>query len=399
MNVITRLKRTVGLCGLAFVFAAGMAHAQSDSVLYVAKNGNPLLRVNSNGNVGIATPSPTSRFQVDSGRVAFNGIDGFVAAGVFGQGAIPAAGSGVRMMWYPRKAAFRVGGVGTTWDDASIGTYSFSAGLNTTASGVASVALGGGAVASGASAVALGNNSLASGDQSFAFGIGSSATAVSSIAFFGDATAVGAIAMGISATASADGSVALGAWNNASGTGSVALGTGANAIHTGSFVYADSYGTLYSTQDNQFMVRATGGTVFYTDVLENNGVELFPGGGAWANISDRNRKENFVRLDGEDVLARLSGVAVTSWNYKTQDRLIRHIGPMAQDLHAAFGMGESELHINTIDIDGINMAAVQAVALRTDVLRARVATLESENAALRERLDRIEAALESLAKN
>jgi hypothetical protein len=62
-------------------------------------------------------------------------------------------------------------------------------------------------------------------------------------------------------------------------------------------------------------------------------------------------------LDGEEVLLRLRSVPVTTWNYLTQDRTIRHIGPMAQDFHAAFGLGESELLINTVDIDGVNMAA------------------------------------------
>lgn len=49
----------------------------------------------------------------------------------FGNGEIPAKGSGVRMMWYPGKAAFRAGGVdGDQWDaDSTIsGTVTTSAG-------------------------------------------------------------------------------------------------------------------------------------------------------------------------------------------------------------------------------------------------------------------------------
>jgi hypothetical protein len=136
-------------------------------------------------------------------------------------------------------------------------------------------------------------------------------------------------------------------------------------------------------------------------------VSVAAGGGSWSSVSDRNRKENFLSLDGEDVLARLRAVPVSTWNYRAQDRSIRHMGPMAQDLYAAFRLGESDLMINTVDIDGINMSAVQAVAARTDELRAQNASLHAETtqlrvenaslhaetAQLRARLERIEALL------
>jgi trimeric autotransporter adhesin len=86
-----------------------------------------------------------------------------------------------------------------------------------------------------------------------------------------------------------------------------------------------------------------------------------------------------------------------TWNYLTQDASIRHAGPMAQDFHAAFGLGESDLLINTVDIDGVNMAAVKALEARTAAqaasirtLEAEVAALRAENASLAERLGRIE---------
>ncbi len=79
---------------------------------------------------------------------------------------------------------------------------------------------------------------------------------------------------------------------------------------------------------------------------------------------------------------------------------MRHMGPMAQDFHAAFGLGENPLMINSVDIDGVNMAAVQALTARTDALRAENEALRQENAAqsaeiagLRARMERLEAAL------
>ena len=54
------------------------------------------------------------------------GDKGALFIGEFGvTGVIPATGAGTRMMWYPTKAAFRVGYVdGTQWDDGNIGDYS-----------------------------------------------------------------------------------------------------------------------------------------------------------------------------------------------------------------------------------------------------------------------------------
>jgi hypothetical protein len=66
-------------------------------------------------------------------------------------------------------------------------------------------------------------------------------------------------------------------------------------------------------------------------------------------------------------------VPVSVWNYKSQNPSIRHMGPMAQDLHAAFGLGESDKGIATIDADGVALAAIQGLN----------AKLETENAALR----------------
>ncbi len=52
-------------------------------------------------------------------------------------------------------------------------------------------------------------------------------------------------------------------------------------------------------------------------------------------------------------------VPILTWNYKTQDDSIRHLGPMAQDFRAAFELGEDEKHISTVDADGVALAAIQ----------------------------------------
>ena len=242
-------------------------------------------------------------------------------------------GFGKRMFWYPPKAAFRAGVITEEqWDEAYIGDASVAFGSDTTASGAYSVAMGNNVVASGTSAIGLGANLIAAGARSVALGT------------FAVATAEAA----------------------------------------GSFVFGDLYGiTLRSTAPSQFLVRASGGTTFYSNSTLSSGVTLAPNASAWSSLSDVNAKENFRALNGSDVLAKLAEMPIREWNYKAQDAAVRHVGPTAQDFHAAFGLGEDPLRISTIDADGIALAAVKALALEN-------AGLKAELAALRERLDHLE---------
>ena len=136
-------------------------------------------------------------------------------------------------------------------------------------------------------------------------------------------------------------------------------------------------------------MRATGGVRFITSLaggsgLTNtttNGVVLNPGSGAWTALSDRNAKENFKDIDASEVLAKVAAMPVKTWNYKTQAAGIRHIGPMAQDFKAAFGVGESDTGITTIDADGVALAAIQGLVEelkeRDKAIKELTAKLES----------------------
>lgn len=286
-----------------------------------------------------------------------------------GGGTIAAEGPGRRFLYFAGQDAFRVGQVtGTQWDAVNIGRRSVAMGSNTVASGNASFAMGGDAVASGSESVAMGKGPVASG--------------------------FGAVAMGLVTTAAGDGSVALG--SNAV----------AQAAADGSFVFADrsAANPFTSFAPNEFVARAAGGVGFYTNAATTTGVELAPNGSSWASLSDANAKENFRDVDGEDVLSKLAAMSIQEWNYKAQDAAIRHMGPTAQEFRAAFGLGDFPLRINTIDADGVALAAVKALEARTrampqaaDVARLQAANadLRTENANLRARLDRLEALLKA----
>jgi len=174
-----------------------------------------------------------------------------------------------------------------------------------------------------------------------------------------------------------------GAQNRASANYSLAAGRSARAIHTGSFVWGDSQANYTtSTANNQFSVRATGGVRFISGIDGNGnptaGVQLAAGGGSWSSISDRNAKENFADVDGGDVLARLAAIPVQTWNLKSQEPAIRHIGPMAQDFYAAFNVGENNTHITTSDADGVALAAIQGLYKTLQEKVAEIAQLRAE---------------------
>jgi hypothetical protein len=336
------------------------------------------MRIKANGRLGIGTDDP----QTD---VHIHDINGMLLTGEFGLGEIPEEGAGTRMMWYPKKAAFRVGGVtGTTWNDGRIGNYSFSAGYNTRADGDYSVAFGSGSWAGDDGAFAAGLNAQARGLYSMAVGHAPAANGDYAVALgrAAIASAESAVAIGYHPTASGPFSLCLGNYSVSSGENSVSIGYRAQSNHDGTFVYNDYSepgGTLSSSAANQFMVRAIGGFVFYTSADLSTGVELLPGAGAWSTLSDSTKKTNIQEVEPKDYLQALELLSVYEWSYKSQHDSIRHIGPMAQDFHKAFGLGADNTRINSGDFDGINLLLIKALqeeVNKKEVLKEEMAKLE-----------------------
>jgi hypothetical protein len=133
-----------------------------------------------------------------------------------------------------------------------------------------------------------------------------------------------------------------------------------------------------------------------TDSGNGNGAHV-TAGGVWTNGSDRNSKRDFEPIDKRAVLAKVAELPITRWRYKGESDSIRHIGPVAQDFHAAFGLGESDRHIGTLDADGVALAAIQALHELLKEKDAQIATQGKRMAALTARLQRIEDLLEKQA--
>ncbi|HVF58874.1 MAG TPA: tail fiber domain-containing protein [Thermoanaerobaculia bacterium] len=138
---------------------------------------------------------------------------------------------------------------------------------------------------------------------------------------------------------------------------------------------------------------ATQGANFVIDNQSNAGTELIlsPTGNLTItgvySPSDRNLKKDIVPVR-HDVLAKLAAVPISTWTYKTDDVL--HMGPMAQDFSAAFGLGIDDKHVSPMDMAGVSLAAVQALNV---VVREK----DQEISDLKSRIEALEKLVQSLA--
>jgi len=243
--------------------------------------------------------------------------------------------------------------------------------------------------ASGVSALTsntTGNNNTVTGAQTLARNItGNNNTASGVNALASNTTGSGNTASGVSVlafntTGSANTASGVGAlFSNTTGIFNTAIGNFAD-VSAGNLNNATAVGAG-ATVDASNKVRLGNGAV---TVIEGQVAFTFP--------SDKTQKENFQPVDGEEVLEKIRGFELSSWNFIGHDpKEFRHYGPMAQDFFAAFGhdgVGQigTETTINSGDLAGILMIAVQALENRTAELKQTKAQL----AGLAARLEALE---------
>ena len=120
------------------------------------------------------------------------------------------------------------------------------------------------------------------------------------------------------------------------------------------------------------------GNVYATSNVYAHGIQL---------TSDRNAKENFTAVNAREVLAKLAALPVTQWNYKTDSKEVQHVGPMAQDFQAAFGLdGTDDKHISVVDEGGVALAAIQGLNQKLNEKEAEIQALKQQLAATRQEM-------------
>jgi len=105
--------------------------------------------------------------------------------------------------------------------------------------------------------------------------------------------------------------------------------------------------------------------------------------------SDRHAKEQITPVDSEALLERVAALPIAEWSY-IDEQGVRHVGPMAQDFHASFGLGADDRSIHPVDAAGVTLAAVQALARRVEGLERDNGALRAHNAELSQRLEVLE---------
>jgi len=183
-------------------------------------------------------------------------------------------------------------------------------------------------------------------------------------------TATGASALLTNTTGFENTATGLGALaSNTTGHSNTAIGFQAD-VSAGNLVNATAIGD-HAVVDASFKIR-----------LGDSEVTVIEGQVAFTSVSDANLKENFRPVDGEEALEKLAQMNVGSWNYKGHDpSQFRHYGPTAQDFSAAFGHDGfgtigTETTINSGDMAGIMMIAIQELAKQNAVLQQRIDDLE-----------------------
>jgi hypothetical protein len=193
----------------------------------------------------------------------------------------------------------------------------------------------------------------------------------------------------------ADGNYALGQLTT--GINNIALGYQGGNNFTGSESGNIDIGNSGQTGDNNIIRIGTG----QTEAIFPAGCTVYTG--TVALTSDRNSKENFTAVNARLVLDKVAALPVTAWNYKSDSKEVQHLGPMAQDFQAAFGLdGSDDKHISVVDEGGVALAAIQGLNQKVNEKdttiqqqAAEINDLKQQNDALTERLDKFEQTLQS----
>ena len=443
---------TNGFNNTALGFQAGvgfgnLVNATAIGANAVVSQSNALVLGDSTVSVGIGTPAPSFKLDVQGGLInasaglcinnvcqtswpAGGGSGATLGANTFsatqtidsGNLALPISTSATSGVLTLGGSPFLHNyGNSNAFLGANAGNFTMTGSFNTAAGRRALFSNSTGSSNTATGSDALINNSAGFGNTStghntlFLNTLGDENTATGHAALYANSTgsfntASGSVALSNNDTGSrntASGSSAL--WNNTTGGYNTASGYSAlSANSIGTFNTATGAGAL-STNDSGGNNTALG---FGADVSSGNlnnataigahaivnasnkirlgdsAVTVIEGQVAYTFTSDKTKKENFQPINARDILRRLASLDVTSWNYIGHDaNAFRHYGPMAQDFFAAFGSDGTGTVGTPTTINSGDQAGILMLAVQA---------LEAENRSLHQDLRELRAAVAEL---
>jgi trimeric autotransporter adhesin len=333
-----------------------------------------------------------------------SGYDSFIGAGVFnnasGQDAVVAGGSG-------NSATNIYSTVGGGLANTNTGySATVGGGLQNTASGSDATVPGGyGNVANGLTSFAAGNQANANNQGTFVWADSQNAVFSSTANDQFLVRAQGGMGINMNNPGGAalyvQGNRSGGTFNSAVGifentstaTGSTGSGPALRVICDGG---SNPAGALSVSANGIGPIAEFGNGLQFVANIANDGTLTCK---SLIQTSDWNAKQNFTALDGKSVLAKVISLPVTEWNYKDDAADKKHIGPMAQDFHAAFDLnGADDKHISVIDEGGVALAAIQGLNQKLEETRAENTVLKRQNDLLAGRLNELEATVKLLVE-
>jgi len=285
--------------------------------------------------VGIGTSSPEFKLSLENDG-------GILAQGEKGSGAsLNTSGEGTRLIWYPRKAAFRAGhALSSCWDDGNIGQYSMAIGYGTRASGIYSMAIGDSANAYLDASTAIGYHAKSQAKFSTSIGYYTRASAYAS-------TVIGRYNVGMGDP---------GYWFDSDPIFEIGIGRSESDTENAL--------TVYKNGD----ISLSGGG--YYDALV----------GCWNCTSSRAFKQD-IRHNSIDILEVLDRIQVVNYRYKNEVKenpdARFHIGFISEDAPQLL-TGRDQKSMATVDCIGFLLAVVKDQQETIEGQEKRIDVLESE---------------------
>ncbi|MFG0284414.1 MAG: protein kinase [Phycisphaerales bacterium JB039] len=178
--------------------------------------------------------------------------------------------------------------------------------------------------------------------------------------------------------------------NQASGAASFAAGSRAQALHDGAFVWSDltrdAEPPAASAGPNSFTARARGGFALLSSL--EDGARLKAGEGGWSSLLSAASRTETQPADPGAILAQVARLNLHTFRYAAQPTPERHLAPTAEQFHELLGLGAPDGQVLATDLDGVALAAIQALLARVDAQDALLAEQASRIAALEQRLPR-----------
>ncbi len=129
----------------------------------------------------------------------------------------------------------------------------------------------------------------------------------------------------------------------------------------------------------------------FRDRLDANGATFEIQGSVKAtNVvfpSSRALKTGFEAMDTKLVLDKVASLPMNSWRFKTDPEDMVRFGPIAEDFHTLFEVGDGK-SVSALDLQGVSLAAIQG-------LYSELQDKDAEIEALRSELDELRALIEA----